>query len=45
VAALQWMAARFERRTGIDCRFRTSREMPELPAGVPLVAYRTPRRR
>jgi signal transduction histidine kinase len=42
VAALQWMAARFERRTGTVCRIRTSHEeMPGLPAGVPLVAYRT----
>jgi signal transduction histidine kinase len=42
VAALQWMAARFEKRTGIACHFRTSHEsMNNLPAGVPLVAYRT----
>jgi signal transduction histidine kinase len=41
VAALQWMTNRFEKRTGIACEFRTSREtMPSLPAGVPLVAYR-----
>jgi signal transduction histidine kinase len=40
VAALQWMAQRFERRTGIGCRFRTSHEHLELPVGVPLVAYR-----
>lgn len=45
VAALQWMTQRFENRTGIVCRLR----LPEgagptllsLPAGVPLVAYRT----
>ncbi len=45
VAALQWQTSRFEKRTGIECEFRT----PEshlaapllLPAGVPLVAYRT----
>ena len=45
VAALQWQASRFEKRTGIECEFRT----PEshlaapllLPPGVPLVAYRT----
>ncbi|MBA4175683.1 MAG: hypothetical protein C0505_03855 [Leptothrix sp. (in: Bacteria)] len=45
VAALQWMTSRFEKRTAIECEFRT----PEanlagplaLPAGVPLVAYRT----
>eukprot|EP01036_Dinobryon_divergens_P040990 gene40989-54291_t len=41
VAALQWMANRFERRTGVACVFRTSHDNPKLPAGVPLVAYRT----
>lgn len=41
VAALQWMAARFEKRTGILCAFRTSHETMQLPVGVPLVAYRT----
>ncbi|MBQ0941948.1 response regulator [Ideonella sp. 4Y16] len=41
VAALQWMATRFERRTGIACSFRASQDLPPLPAGVPLVAYRT----
>jgi signal transduction histidine kinase len=41
VAALQWMASRFEKRTGIACTFRTSHESLQLPAGVPLVAYRT----
>jgi len=42
VAALQWMASRFERRTGIATRFHTSHDtMMQLPAGVPLVAYRT----
>ncbi|TDM09512.1 MAG: hypothetical protein C4K60_09720 [Ideonella sp. MAG2] len=41
VAALQWLANRFERRTGILCAFRTSADNPQLPAGVPLVAYRT----
>jgi len=42
VAALQWMTARFEKRTAIVCLFRTSHEsLPALPAGVPLVAYRT----
>jgi signal transduction histidine kinase len=40
VPALQWMAQRFEKRTGIDCLFRTSHESFVLPAGVPLVAYR-----
>ena len=41
VAALQWMATRFERRTGVACTFRTSHESLQLPPGVPLVAYRT----
>ena len=41
VAALQWMARNFERRTGISCQFRTSHDSLALPAGVPLVAYRT----
>ena len=41
VAALQWLASRFERRTGIACHFRTNHDNPQLPAGVPLVAYRT----
>lgn len=40
VAALQWMASRFERRSGLPCIFRTSHESMNLPAGVPLVAYR-----
>jgi signal transduction histidine kinase len=41
VAALQWLANNFERRTGIDCAFHTSHESVALPPGVPLVAYRT----
>ncbi|MEP7296159.1 MAG: histidine kinase [Burkholderiales bacterium] len=44
VAALQWLATRFERRTGIECRIRLPADSPELQAlgaGVPLVAYRT----
>ena len=40
VAALQWMAARFERRTGIQVSLRTPGEQMQLPSGVPLVAYR-----
>ncbi|NRF68514.1 response regulator [Aquincola sp. S2] len=40
VAALQWMASRFEKRNGIPCIFRTTHELMQLPAGVPLVAYR-----
>jgi len=41
VAALQWLAQRFERRSGVACSFRTSQDNPQLPPGVPLVAYRT----
>ncbi len=48
VAALQWMCGRFEKRTGIVCDFRGPQaHLPpdadalQLPAGVPLVAYRT----
>lgn len=40
VAALQWMGQRFEKRTSIECVFRTSHEHLNLPVGVPLVAYR-----
>ena len=40
VAALQWMASRFEKRGGLPCAFCTSHEVMQLPAGVPLVAYR-----
>ena len=38
--ALHWIALRFERRTGVACEIRLPRNVPELPAGVPLVAYR-----
>lgn len=42
VAALQWMAQRFEKRNAILTTFRTSHdELPPLPPGVPLAAYRT----
>jgi signal transduction histidine kinase len=41
IAALQWMASRFEKRTGIACEFRCRHEHLTLPPGVPLVAYRT----
>ena len=41
VAALQWMTARFERRTGIEAGLRVGEERLALPSGVPLVAYRT----
>ncbi len=41
VAALQWMTAGFEKRTGVRCSFRTSHERMTLAPMVPLVAYRT----
>ncbi|RZJ09973.1 MAG: response regulator [Rubrivivax sp.] len=41
VAGLQWMTARFERRTGIEAALRVGEQRLELPSGVPLVAYRT----
>ena len=41
VAALHWLATRFEKRTGTECVIRLPQHTPELPAGVPLVAYRT----
>jgi signal transduction histidine kinase len=41
VAALQWIAARFEKRTGITCTLRTPERIAPLPSGVGLVAYRT----
>jgi signal transduction histidine kinase len=41
VAALQWMASRFEKRTGVPCRLITPTALPELPSAVALVAYRT----
>ncbi len=40
VAALQWMASRYEKREGGTCQCRTSHEAMQLPSGVPLVAYR-----
>ncbi len=42
VAALQWMTQRFERRNGVLTGFRVSHdELPPLPPGVSLAAYRT----
>ena len=40
VAALQWIAGRFEKRSGVSCVLRTPSALPALPIGVPLVAYR-----
>jgi signal transduction histidine kinase len=40
-AALHWIALRFERRSGVECQIRLPKKSLVLPAGVPLVAYRT----
>lgn len=40
VAALQWEAAEFERRTGTACRFRSNRQNIEVPRGQTLAIYR-----
>ena len=40
VAALQWIAGRFEKRSGVTCVLRTPAQLPAMPVGVPLVAYR-----
>ncbi|MDQ6685219.1 MAG: response regulator [Pseudomonadota bacterium] len=40
-AALHWIALRFERRSGVECRIRLPKKPLELSVGVPLVAYRT----
>ncbi len=40
VAALQWIAGRFEKRSGVTCVLRSPADLPALPVGVPLVAYR-----
>jgi signal transduction histidine kinase len=41
MAALQWLVMQFEKRTDVRCQLRMNHELPELPAGVALVAYRT----
>lgn len=41
VPALQWMVANFIERTGVRAQFSSNREHLQLPAGVPLVVYRT----
>lgn len=42
VAALQWMTSRFEKRNGLVATFSSNREeLPPLPDGVALAAYRT----
>ncbi|MDT0140711.1 ATP-binding protein [Acidovorax sp. PRC11] len=41
VAAVQWLAESFERRTGIPTRVHAGRDTIAVPADVQLVAYRT----
>ncbi len=42
IAALQWMTQRFEKRNGVLTSFSRNRdELPPLPEGVALAAYRT----
>lgn len=41
VAAVQWLAEGFERRTGIQTTFHHKQEHQELPGTIQLVAYRT----
>jgi signal transduction histidine kinase len=41
VAAVQWLASSFERRTGVPTVLRTSSAVVNIPAEVQLVAYRT----
>ena len=41
VAAVQWLAAGFERRTGVPARVVSSSDTLHTPADVQLVAYRT----
>lgn len=41
VAAVQWLAESFERRTGVPARVTVGRETIDVPAEVQLVAYRT----
>ena len=41
VAAVQWLAEDFERRTGIATKLRTDSQTIEAPDAVQLVAYRT----
>ncbi|NPA25629.1 MAG: PAS domain S-box protein [Deltaproteobacteria bacterium] len=40
VAALEWFAADFERRTGVACTFRVAGELPELESELATAAYR-----
>ncbi|MDA8455889.1 histidine kinase [Acidovorax sp. GBBC 3334] len=41
VAAVQWLAESFERRTGISTRVHANRDTMDVPSDIQLVAYRT----
>ena len=41
VAAVQWLAAGFERRSGVPTRVQSSSDSIDTPADIQLVAYRT----
>ena len=41
VAAIEWLAGEFERRTGIRTTVRAALRTPEVPKAVQLTAYRT----
>jgi len=41
VAAVQWLAESFERRTGVPTRITLGRETVDAPSDIQLVAYRT----
>jgi signal transduction histidine kinase len=41
VAAVQWLAENFERRTGVRTRVRSSRESMDIAPDIQVVAYRT----
>ncbi len=41
VAAVQWLAENFERRTGVPTRVRSSRESMDIAPDIQVVAYRT----
>lgn len=41
IAAVQWLAQTFERRTGTPTRVRAGPEDPPIPTALQLVAYRT----
>ncbi len=39
-AALEWQAEEFGKRTGIDCRFETEGEIPDLPPATATAGFR-----